>query len=311
MGRSIRYRGIGYLLPLLLCIPLLLFGGSGTHMRNPSLFKIGYVIEGVPQYNIADLKIAYRKVVQQYAEGYGVQTDVIYYNHAEDAVRDFRNRKIDSIGGPSGLWARYYDKIRPYGTLFYLVQKSDDTFQRYCLLKRKGVVAQQGSVLLAKGDYNSLLYLRHYTLNHLHRCPNDCFSIEYTKKNSTAIYQLFFKQSDYAIVPEESWKMALEMNPDIAQKVVVVDRSPAVMIYGVTCYANDLSPDLTKKIKESNDKVMHSTTGRNLLILAQVKSQKAIKAETMLPFIDYAKTTKRLMDGACSNKETFADRGSQ
>jgi len=288
-----------FVLLLTLIVPLLRAETLHNHngpTRYPKIIHIGYVLEGVPQYQIADLKIAFENLLKRYAASDDLKADIHYYDYSKEAVKDFMEKKIDTISGPSLLWAKHHKQILPRGSLFYIAKKCDALYERYLLLRNKGMKTDKRrySLLLPYGDFNAMLFVKHDTLSRLHTIPDNYYRIGKSKKASIAIYQTFFNKADYAVVPESAWQIALEMNPDIANRLTVVSRSPKVLFYGAGCYANDLDPKLLERIRRSHAALEKSIMGQQLLAIIQIKGNAEVDIDAFTPFLDYVNETERL-----------------
>ncbi|WP_456449594.1 PhnD/SsuA/transferrin family substrate-binding protein [Hydrogenimonas sp.] len=288
-----------YRKPLIfLLVPLLLLAAEGLKLRKESKYlTVGYVLQYSPQYRYKDIKISFKELIKIYTSQYGINAKVIYYDHQEDAVRDFCEGKLDNITGTGVVIAKNYRKLFPNASLYYIAKKSDSYYTSHLLLRRKGAPESiRGCrVSIALSYYNNHLYLQRYALEHEKAPYEDIVTVDETKNSRIAIFHLFFGQSDYAVVPEESWEVAKELNPQLGSKIEIADRSPNIMIYGAGCYSNRLSQDFIDTIRRINEEVIHSSVGKKMFKLLQIKDHKLVSEKIFYPYIKYIQETERLL----------------
>jgi len=264
--------------------------------RKPIHFNIGYVLEKAPQYQIAELKIAYARLIHRFGTCDNIDINVTYYDSADRAMEDFISGKIQSMSGTSYLWAKKYRQILAHSSLFYIAQKGKRPYQRYLLLAAPHPAPREGKrrMLLPRGDYNARLFLEHDTLERYRTLPRERYRIAFTKKTSIAIYHLFFGKADFAVVPEEAWETAMEMNPKIGKKIRVVRTSPRIFFYAAGCYSDRLTALEKERVRQANASLKNSVLGRQLLTMIQIRGYNYTTGESFGPFIRYVESTERL-----------------
>jgi len=289
-----RRSGPGRVLLAAALLALTLFAAGDA--PKPLHFHIGYVLEKAPQYQIAELKIAYAQLIRRFGTCDNIDIDVTYYDSADRATEDFLSGKIQSISGTSYLWAKKFRQLIPHSSLFYIAQKGESLYQRYLLLSAHAPDSKRdgGHLLLPRGDYNARLFLEHDTLERFGTLPRRRYAIGFTKKTSVAIYRLFFGKADYAVVPEEAWKTAMEMNPKIARKIRILRASPKIFFYAAGCYSDTLTPFEKERVRQANASLKNSVLGRQLLTMIQIRGYRYTTPESFEPFIRYVESTERL-----------------
>lgn len=287
-------------LTLLICLFLAaphLLSRERLASGSSETLSVGYVLQYSPEYQYKDIKIAFRELLRLYASNYGLNVNVIYYNSEKRAVDDFCRGKIVSISAPGIVWANNYKRLFPKSSIFYLASKSANEYVTHLLLRKKGSIAplQSCMVSIPQSRYNALLYFRRYLLEHGVDPRDSLLKIEQTKNSRIAIFRLFFGKSDFAVVPKESWEIAVEMNPQLKAKIDIVDESPNVMVYAAGCYSKNLSPEMIQTVLEVNKRIAATPVGRKMLELLQINKYIEARPEIFYPYIKYVEETNRLM----------------
>ncbi len=265
----------------------------------------GYVLQYSPEYQYKDIKIAFKELLRLYASRFGIKMDVIFYDSEKEAVEDFCKGKIISISGPGIVFANNYKKLFPESSILYLASKSSNIYVTHLLLKRKGVTGslQNSTVSIPQSRYNARLYLYRHLAEHGSLSKNSSMKIVETKNSRIAIFHLFFGKSDFAVVPKESWDIAIEMNPQLKSKIELVEHSPNIMVYAAGCYSKRLNPEMIETVLEANRKIAASTVGRKMLELLHIDKYVEISSEALFPYIKYVEEAKKSILGSGPGKE--------
>ncbi len=294
---------VSFFIPLLLV--QLLFSGETVREESPKVQFAGYVLQYSPEYQYKDIKIAFRELFSLYASRFGIKMDVVFYDDEKKAVEDFCRGKISSISGPGIVFANNYKKLFPKSSIFYLASKSSNIYVTHLLLKRREVTAPlyEATVSIPQSRYNARLYLYRYLSELDKEFPVSSMRVVETKNSRIAIFHLFFGKTDFAVVPKESWEIAIEMNPQLKSKIEIVEHSPNIMIYAAGCYSKMLDPEMVETVLEANRKIAASAVGRKMLELLHIDKYIEVSSKELTPYIKYVEETKRFMAKKRSVKE--------
>lgn len=128
----------------------------------------------------------------------------------------------------------YKNSKKDSHTLLLLEQKNDP---RSLKEKLKGTIATDG-------DQGAQLYAKTLTLENV---LGDSPDFLLTKNPQQSILKLFFGKSDLALVDLSSYKMALELNPQLGEKLAI--HNSISLTIGPVSYMNaNTSPTVQKKI---------------------------------------------------------------
>ena len=195
---------------------LIVMGGSALAFRNSTK---------------QDAEVAFNAVLDETVINPDMKLNVSVYGSTEELYRAFDRGEVDGIFGSP---LEFMGRMEHFGeAAMALSYKGGVVRQSYVLLARKG---ESGSTLQALRDKTLTLasfqdveelYLNTLLLRHgLPEIPV-FFSRRLDAKNSNvSIMDVFFNKSDATVVRESEFLTAVELNPQIGRKLVVLDKSP-------------------------------------------------------------------------------------
>lgn len=107
-------------------------------------------------------------------------------------------------------------------------------------------------------------------------------------KPSQALFPVFFKQTDACVIPEPSYLTMLELNPQLKNDLIVIEKSPS-LVNGIMCINKNLDEDVKKLTLDTAQKLSQTASGKQILTL--FKSEGLVKFKP-----EYIKSTKELVD---------------
>ena len=105
-------------------------------------------------------------------------------------------------------------------------------------------------------------------------------------KPSRAILPVFFDQADACIVAESAYRVMTDLNPQIKQKISVLERSPG-FVNLLICATKNLDPEDKKRVKEELSTLSEEREGQQALTIMQMNGVFPFKPE-------YIKATENL-----------------
>jgi ABC-type phosphate/phosphonate transport system substrate-binding protein len=125
------------------------------------------------------------------------------------------------------------------------------------------------------------LYLNTVLLrNHFPEIPKFFMQRKDAKNANIALMDVFFNKSDVTVVRENDFNTAIELNPQISSKLIVLDKSePYMTMVGVV--SKHISEDEYKSFVDSFTKNLSNDKGKALLDLVTVSSVKIVTPEDM------------------------------
>lgn len=212
------------------------------------------------------------ELYRQYGAGWTLQ--ILMYPDVPNVLAAFDKGEIDGFfGSPLDYLARK-DKLGKSVTMvkfrhsnykqpFLLVVRAGDGIKKLGDLqgKRLSIMPSQDMEML----YLNTLLLR----NRFPEVP-DFFNVQpEIKTTNVALMDVFFKKADIAVIRENEYKIAAELNPQLAKQLIVLDQSaPMMTTLGVV--SNKLSESEFNQFFASFNKIVKTEKGKKLLELVQV-----------------------------------------
>lgn len=277
---------------------LLLFCTLYAGSKEPIDYPRGYLLAYNNLADAATLRIAFTRIMDRYAARYNMRLHLSYFTDPKKAVSAFKRNKIWTLGAMGRFWALDGSTIiRRSGLCFISARQVGTPYSTFVLLVQRGGpkhLTKGASVTIPTSRDNAEIYLKHYTLEHFEKLPETIVSVHRCRNSRIALYDLFFGQTEFAIVPAESLKLAEEMNPQITSKIKVIDRSPSVMIYAASCTSDQLPKNLLDTLRQANTAVKRSVEGREIMDMLQISRQWEADASMFRPYLEYIQETEAM-----------------
>ncbi len=146
---------------------------------------------------------------------------------------------------------------------FYLLVRSDSDITSL-------EVAQNRSVALTFLDSMEELFLDHMMLKINHSTfKNFCGDIIYNGKDATSILNLFFRKVDMAVVTQQSYDTAIELNPQLQKKLRVLYRSEAIYPAPSITLVGNKNSYFQEVFQQYSQNLVNNTFGRQLMMIYQ------------------------------------------
>lgn len=112
--------------------------------------------------------------------------------------------------------------------------------------------------------------------------------INKVEKPIQALYPVFFKQVDACVIPEMAFDTMLELNPQLKNDLIVIDKSP-LFINGLMCVNDAMSIELRDSLMSVAKKISNTSSGRQIL--------KLFKSDNIIEFDSkYLSETKKMYE---------------
>ncbi|MCB0746394.1 MAG: PhnD/SsuA/transferrin family substrate-binding protein [Ignavibacteriae bacterium] len=212
----------------------------------------------------------------------------------EEIIRALNENKLDFISLPTTDYFNIMKKtaIEPY----FMALGDANTGINYILVARKDKNIssirdlKNSQIILHSGSFEKLVKMWLETILNEHKEKSTNFFSEVTvaDKPSQALLPVFFKQKDACIVLEPSYNSMLELNPQLKNELMIIEKSPE-FVGGIMCINKNVSEDIKKIALDTAKKLSKTTSGKQ--ILALFKAKKLVKYNP-----EYLKKTKELYD---------------
>jgi ABC-type phosphate/phosphonate transport system substrate-binding protein len=199
---------------------LTLLSTFGLANEKLKVFNVAYMADSMSNYSKKDLKITMDIWLQELSKNEGYDAHMFIYDDPKEAVKDLEAGKIDYISAFPLVFVKYFDLSKLddgfSGVLqnhkmndFVVLVRNEERIKSWRDIKNPRVGIQ-------KNDEIMHLYAK-YKTNNLELPVRG-----YTKRSKT-ILDLFFNKLDVALVPLRNFALAKELNPQIRQKIKILE----------------------------------------------------------------------------------------
>lgn len=214
-----------------------------------------------------DFAIAIHVFLKEIADNANIAFEVINYEDPEKLAHDFHAKRVNFAIAEPLSFVRYFD-AQQLSSGFMGYKKEKESSQMVVILghkndKRPFKERLKGTISF-NGDPSIDLFINILRLENalplpLHKEPP-------TKGDHQAILKLFFQKTDLVIVDFASFQLAYELNPQIKEDLVILERSP-LTLQTIAFLHKDISPHLRDTIMKSALNLDQLTRGEQLLQL--------------------------------------------
>ncbi len=266
---------------LLLCLSIFTLNILSADEKIQTL-HFGYYLPSMNDIDAKDIKISLEFWAQELATGANYQLKSHFYNNLNKLKKDLKEEKIDVVSASLLVLAKDFKK----GTFqngFKAVSSNPESQNKLLILARKNSKInslkdlKNKRILRIKNLDLEALYLNTLLQKSFQKDAKEFFKKNiFVKSYSKAVMQLFFKKADAAIVTEDAFLLASEMNPQIKKQLKVIRDHKINLINGALFRKN--VPKHKVKIFTQNALNLHKTA-RGQQILTVFKADHIIEGK--------------------------------
>jgi hypothetical protein len=199
--------------------------------------RFGFLSEGTLLSSFKDARVALKVWLEDVALTYNGKLHIEFYDTSSVLYQALKNNELDMVVLDLPFFFKHKDDILKNTDNFWSLRITDVKYTQYYLigkrsLNAKGFKNTKGkTVALKEGDLGAIVWLDKNSLfNNQSSSRKALKNIFLKKKESTAILNVFFNKSDFAIVRKETWDIISELNPSIKKKVEIIKKSEKIHI---------------------------------------------------------------------------------
>ena len=296
-----------YLPELIIILFILnLFSNDAIAQREPANIRFGVYTTKINNSNRAELDAS----MTQWASGVQNNTKINWlgkstfantlYDSKLQLTNDIRDKKIDFIAmstldyfelGLSNL-------VTPFLTA---TRKLDNKFERYLLITNiKNAVTDISRISNAEIVFSDAYFLNLIKIwlkveldEKAERKNIRTITLINSPKNEVEIlHSVFFENLNFAVVREETFQIACELNAQLTRKIKILDVSPKVIniFFG---YTGNVDPEIRAAIQYEGVNLHKSINGKQLLNLAKAECVHTINPQDLNETEDLIRRYKR------------------
>ncbi|MET0089965.1 MAG: PhnD/SsuA/transferrin family substrate-binding protein [Candidatus Thiodiazotropha sp.] len=268
---------------------------------NPQI-KVGGSLESIHDSSVTDAEIGFRLIFNALLEDIHESFTIKIYDSNQILVDKFKSGVLEGILVSSLQFLELDKYIHPSGR--YAVQYGPDLKQPYLILIRKTGKAiklsdfRGGRLSFGTGHLVGKRFLDVTLMQQGYPTSEHFFSeIETVKEVNKSIVNLYFGYVDVALVPKHNYDLALELNPQLAEKLQILTQSKP-MIYQAFGMRYDFPQDRLDRIDSRVLKPIPRQRTEKLLKTFRINSINKITNESLKEVIELNAAYNALIQAA-------------
>jgi ABC-type phosphate/phosphonate transport system substrate-binding protein len=269
-----------FLICSLACIMLMTVANAAEDPFASETLRAGFYAKSFPDFSVEDVEVSVKLLSEEIGKEAGVKTIVKVYEDIQSMRQDFENGIINFVVTSSILMVSQFDKnLLSDGFRFI---RSAESQNRLLVLgqnkpNKDGFDSYRGQrLVLAQSDPTCELYLDLLSWSDFKQSYSNSFKlIKREKKAHQLILMLFFNQADVTCVFQNAYDIAIEMNPQLKQKITVLSEIEN-MPEGMGLFHTNTPVAFRESVIAQALKLQNKPRGRQLLEL--FKGEQAIRA---------------------------------
>jgi hypothetical protein len=256
-------------------------------------FRVGYISSSMSNYSKKDLEVSMNIWLKKIAKTKNYKAQMIFYDNPKDAAQDIIDNKIDYISAFPLIFVKYFDLStlsdafsggpdNLSDNLFVVLSKNSSKIKSWKDIKKPKIGIQ-------KNDEIMFLYSQYKTKN------KNLFIYKYSNRNRVVL-DLFFNKLDLAIVPYKSYKIASELNPQIKQKIKVLETTN-INSTNIGLYRKTLDESIKKEIYNMAIKLFSTVEGKEMMLVFKADKMISTKLSDLKPIDEFYKKYLKFKKG--------------
>ena len=251
-------------------LPLLILFLCST--VNADHLRVGYDARLFKIFGEKDVEVATKVWVEEILKDLQRHTfSFRFYDDVEELAADVEADRIDFVVTDGLTFVRHFDldkladgfnagALNREDSVYVVVIRSDEGIEGWRDLKEKTFAVQ-------KNDPVAELYLQ-YRMQ-LHN-DSEAKSLQRYEKRDRVLLKLFFGKADAAVVPKRQFELAVELNPQMGQRLKIMEVSQ-IPSYRFGLFRKALDPGFAKEVTDLAIAIDHDERGKQLLMIYQTE----------------------------------------
>ncbi len=251
-------------------LPLLILFLCST--VNADHLRVGYDARLFKIFGEKDVEVATKVWVEEILRDLHQHTfSFRFYDDIEELAADVAADRVDFIVADGLSFVRYFDldkladgfnagALNREDSVYVVVIRADEGIEGWHELKGKTFAVQEN-------DPVAELYLQ-YRMR-LHN-GSEAKSLQRYEKRDRVLLKLFFGKADAAVVPKRQFELAVELNPQMGQRLKIMEVSQ-IPSYRFGLFRKALDPGFAKEVTDLAVAIDHDERGKQLLMIYQTE----------------------------------------
>ncbi|WP_121628653.1 PhnD/SsuA/transferrin family substrate-binding protein [Poseidonibacter antarcticus] len=210
--------------------------------------RFGFLSEGTLLSSFKDARVALKVWLEDVAVRYEGKLNIEFYDNSDSLYNALKNNELDMVVLDLPFFFKNKKDILETCDNFWALNMLDDKYSQYYLIAKKSLNAKNfkdikgKTISLKKGNIGASVWLdKNSLISNKKSSKKITKRILEKKKESTAILNVFFNKSDFAIVRKKTWDIISELNPTISKKLEIVQKSEKIHIPFIGLFRKDIN----------------------------------------------------------------------
>lgn len=203
---------------------------AAAKSNSDKRLRVGYHAMSFPDFSLADIQVSIKLFAEELGQSIGIDdVEVLIYEDIDLMRKDFEQGALNYVAASTLLLATKFD-TRMFADGFRFIRDSEYADSLVVLAQKHDAKVElkdfKGKrLVLAQTDPLVDLYMDFLSLSVFKKSYSSAFNVpQREKKSHQLILRVFFGQADLACVHNFSYQNALELNPQIQDKLQVIAR---------------------------------------------------------------------------------------
>lgn len=214
--------------------------------------------------------------------------EISFYDDSNILFNDYKNKKLEMIVLEPTYFFKLKKEIDKTSSNFWTSTSNEYKFNQYYLLSNKSAKnksfkdIKNKSLSIKKDDISADVWLDKSSLieNKL-GYKKVLKDIKYENKESTALLDLFFERTDFAIISKKTWEIMIEFNPTLMEKIQIISKSEEIHPVFIGFFSNEAEKKGIDVFFNMGENIKKLSTGEQILNLLKFDYILKIDSETL------------------------------
>jgi len=222
--------------------------------------------------------IAFKAWINKLEKRTDIKINVKFYEDQATILEDYLDKKtLDTIMINPVIFLKNRAILKRISKKYYTFQIGDEKYIKYYLIKNKKIKKdiskrlQNLDIVFNAEDSAAKLWFDKYTLENFGKPYRSVVSKEINlTKQIKVIYEVFFNQNTLAVVSNELYDTAVELNPQLKKDLEIISQSPRMfsIIFGM--FNKNLSEETMMKLTTIINEFNTTAYGQDILAIASL-----------------------------------------
>jgi len=246
--------------------------------------------------------VAFRAWISKLEKRTDVKINVKFYQDENSILVDYLDKKIlNSIMINPVIFLKNSAILKRVSKKYYTFQISDEKYIKYYLIKNKRFNKKKSSnlknhdIVFNTEDSVGKLWFDKYCLENYKKPYREVVSKEINlSKQIKVIYEVFFNENTLAVVNNELYNTAVELNPQLKKDLEVVSQSPKMFSLIIGMFSKELSSETMDKLMNVIEEFNTSDYGQDILSIASLNKVVYIESDEIKRYEKFYKEYLKL-----------------